>query len=177
LGGWWFDWGGLLLPALIEGAAGFLDAAVAEVVTELKGCREALAGKLVLAEPEVGEAAEVEAVGFSPGVLAVGRFRAVECIAGVPEGSAGVARGEERFGEGEAEVDGEPSEAAGVGEQDARFGFGDGLGEIAEMAVQFAGGVEAAELEIDISGAVGEGARVLEVAGGQRGIVGKEEPS
>ena len=55
-------------------------------------------------------------------------------------------RGEERLGESKAEIDGEPSEAAGVGEQNARFGFGDGLGKIAEMAVQFTGGEEAAEL-------------------------------
>jgi hypothetical protein len=75
-----------------------------EALAEFEGGGEALAGKLVLAEPEVGDAAEVETVGFSPGVLAVGRFRAVERIAGVLEGFAGVARGEECFGESDAEV-------------------------------------------------------------------------
>jgi hypothetical protein len=118
----------------------------------------------------------MEAVGFPPRVLAIGRFRAVERIAGVPEGLAGVARSEERFGESEAEIDGEPSEAAGVGEQDTGFGFGNGLGEIAEMAVQFAGGAEAAELELDVSRMVGEAAGVLKMLGGSGGIVGKEEP-
>ncbi len=101
-------------------------------------------------EAEVGEAAKVEAVGFSPGVLAVGCFGAVERVAGVLEGFVGVAGGEVGFGEGEAEVDGEFSEAAGVGEEDAGFGFGDGLGEIVNVAVEFAGGVEAAELEVDL---------------------------
>ena len=71
----------MLRRAKIEGAAGFVDAAVAEALADVEGCREPLAGKLVLAEPEVGDAAEVEAVGFSPGVLAVGRLGAVECIA------------------------------------------------------------------------------------------------
>jgi hypothetical protein len=28
--GWWFDWGGLLLTALVEGAARFVGVAVAE---------------------------------------------------------------------------------------------------------------------------------------------------
>ena len=123
---------------------------MAEALAEFEGGGEALAGEFVLAEAEVGDAAEVEAVGFSPGVLAVGVFGAVERVAGVLEGFAWVAGGEVGFGEGEAEVDGEFSEAAGVGEEDAGFGFGDGLGEIAEVAVEFAGGVEAAELEFDL---------------------------
>src|SRR5450432_1774445 len=104
----------------------------------------------------MSDAAEVEAVGFSPGVLAVGCFRAVECVAGVLEGFVGVAGGEVSFGQGEAEVYGVFSEAACVGEEDAGVGFGDGLGEIAEVTVEFGGGVEAAELEFDVARVVGE---------------------
>jgi hypothetical protein len=105
----------------------------------------------VFVEAEMSDTAEVEAVGFSPGVLAVWRFRAVERVAGVLESFVGVAGGEVGFGKGEAKVDGEFSESAGVGEQDASFGFGDGSGEIAEVAVEFAGAVEAAELEFDVA--------------------------
>jgi hypothetical protein len=119
----------------------------------------------------------VEAIGFSPGVLAVGGFGAVERVAGVLEGFVGVASGEVGFGECEAEVDGVFSEAAGVGKKDASLGFGDGLRETAEVTVEFAGGVEAVELEFDFTGAVGEGAGVLKVLGRFGRIVGKEEAS
>ena len=88
----------------------------------------------------------------------------------------GVARGEVGFGEGETEVDGGPSEAAGVGEEDAGFAFGDGLREIAEMAVEFGSGVEAAELELGLFGSIGEHPRVLKVLGGLGRIFGQEEP-
>jgi hypothetical protein len=54
---------------------------VAEVLAELEGGGEALAGELAFPEPQVRDAAEVEAVGFSPGVLAVGFFRKIECLA------------------------------------------------------------------------------------------------
>jgi hypothetical protein len=86
-----------------------------------------------------------------------------------------VAGREEGFGEGDAEVNGEPSEAAGVSEKDAGFGFGDGLAEIVEVTVEFAGGVEAAELESHLSGTVSERAGVLKVLGGLGGIVRQEE--
>jgi hypothetical protein len=84
---------------LVEGAAGFFDAAVAEALADFEGGGEALAGEFVFAEPEVSDAAEVEAVGFPPGVLAVGRFRAVERVAGVLESFVGVGGGEVGFGE------------------------------------------------------------------------------
>lgn len=161
---------------MVEGAAGFFDAAVSEALAGFEGGGEALAGEFVFAEAEVRDAAEMETVGFAPGILAVRRFRTVERVASVLEGFVGVPGGEVGFGEGEAEVDGEFSEAAGVGEEDAGFGFGDGLREIAEMAVEFACGVEAAELEVDYAGAGGEGAGVFEVLDGSGGIVGKEEP-
>jgi hypothetical protein len=147
---------------------------VAEALAELEGGGEALAGEVGFVEPEVSHAAEVEAVGFSPGVLAVGRFRAVEGVAGVLEGFMGVAGSEVGFGEGEAEVDGEPSEAASISEEDASFGFSDGLGGIAEMAVEFAGGMGAAELELDHPGAIYKGAGILEVLAGLGGIVRKQ---
>jgi len=46
------------------------------------------------------------------------------------------------------------------------------LREITEVAVEFGGGVEAAELEINLSRAVCEGPGILEVLGGLDGIVG-----
>jgi hypothetical protein len=55
-----------LSAALIEGAAGFVDAAVAELLAKFEGGGEALAGEFLLAEALVGDAAEVEAVSFSP---------------------------------------------------------------------------------------------------------------
>ena len=109
----------------------------------------------------MGDAAEVQAIGLSPSILAIRMFGAVEPGAGIMQGLAGVAGGEVRFGEGQAEVDREFSEAASVRQQDASFGFRDGLRVIAEVALEFAGGVEAAELEFDGTGAVGEGAGVL----------------
>jgi hypothetical protein len=66
-----------------KGAASLFDAAVAQALAQFEGGGEALARELVFAEPKVSDAAEVEAVGLSPGVLAVGRFRAVERVAGV----------------------------------------------------------------------------------------------
>jgi len=147
---------------------------VAKAFADFEGGGESLAGKFVFAEAEVGDAAEVEAVGFSPGVLAVGDLGTVECVAGVLECFVGVACGDVGFGEGEAEIDGVFSEAAGVGEEDAGFGFGDGLGEIAEVAVEFTGGVEAAELEVYRAGAIGKGAGVLKVHSGLAGIIGEE---
>jgi hypothetical protein len=160
---------------LFESTPGFFDAAVAEGLADFEGGGESLPGEFVLAQAEVSDAAEMEAVGFSPGVLAVGRFRAVERVAGVLEGFMGVTGGEVGFGQGEAEVDGVFSEAAGVGEEDAGFGFGDGLGEVVEVTIQFGGGVEAAELELDIARAVGEGAGLLKVLGRLGGILRKEE--
>jgi hypothetical protein len=61
---------------------------------------------------------------------------------------AGVEQG---FSEGEADVDGVFAETAGVRQQDAGFGFGNGLEVIAQMSMEFAGCMEAAELEVDIS--------------------------
>jgi hypothetical protein len=112
---------------------------VAEALAELEGGGEALAGELALAKPQVGESAEVETVGLSPGVLAVGMLRAVERIAGVLQGFAGITSGEERFCQREAEIDRELSEAAGVRQENAGFRFGDGLQVIAQMPVEFAG--------------------------------------
>ena len=149
---------------------------MAEALAECECGGEALAGEFAFAEAEVGEAAEVETIGLSPGVFAIGVFGAIERVAGVLEGFACVAGGEVRFSEREADVDGVPSEAAGVRQEDAGIGFGDGLGVIAKMLVEFAGRVEAAELEFDYAGAVGEGAGVLKVPRGLGGIVRKEEP-
>ena len=59
---------------MFESTPGFFDAAVAQVLADFEGGGESLPVELVLAEPEVSDAAEVEAVGFSPGILAVGRF-------------------------------------------------------------------------------------------------------
>jgi hypothetical protein len=136
---------------------------VSEALAEFECGGEALAGQFGLAEKHVSDAAEVETVGASPGVLKVRVLGAVERVAGVLEGFARVAGREVSFGEGEADVDGVFSEAASVGEEDAGVGFGDGLGVIAEVAIEFGGGVEAAELELDVSGAIGEGAGVLKM--------------
>jgi hypothetical protein len=161
------------LSALVEGATGFIDAAVSEAFAEFEGGGEALAGELAFAKAQVGDAAKVETVGLSPGVLAVRCFRKIEGLAGVLEGFMGVARREVGLGEGEAEVDGVFSEAASVGEEDASFGFGDGLGMIAEVALEFAGGVEAPELEFDLTREAGEGAGVLKMSGGLGRVAGK----
>ncbi|MDP2996465.1 MAG: hypothetical protein Q8N47_03180 [Bryobacterales bacterium] len=141
---------------------------MAQAFAEFEGGGEALAGKFALAEPQVGkfalaepqvgEAAEVETVRLPPGVLAVRVLGAVERVAGVLKGFARIAGGEVGFGQGEADVDRVLPEAAGVRQEDAGFALGDGLMEIAEVPVEFAGGVERAELEFDISGAAGEGA-------------------
>ena len=87
-----------------KSAPSLLDAAVAQALTQFESGGEALSRELVFAEPLVSDAAEVETIGFAPGVLAVRRFRAVERIAGVLKGFVGVAGGEVRFGEGEPEV-------------------------------------------------------------------------
>jgi hypothetical protein len=69
---------------------------------------------------------------------------------------ASVAGREQRFGEGEAEVDREFSEATRVCEEDASLRFGNSLGIIPEMQLKLAGRVEAAELEFDVPGPVGK---------------------
>ena len=148
---------------------------MAELFAEFEGSGEALAGELGFFEANVSETTEVEAVGLAPGVSAIGGFGEVEGFAGVLEGLLRFRGGEVGFSEGEAEVDGEFSEAAGVGEEDAGFGFGDGLGVVAEVTVEFGGGVEAAQLELDLAGAVGKGAGFLKVLGGLGGIIWEEE--
>ena len=158
--------------AKVEGTAGFLDASMAEALPDFERGGEALAGQLALAESQVGHAAEVQAVGLSPGILAVRVHGAVERFAGILEGFVRIAGGEVRFGEGQAEVDRECPEAAGVCQEDAGFSFCDGLWVIAEVALEFAGGWEAAELEFNVAGAVGERAGVLEMMGSLGGIVG-----
>ena len=55
------------------------------------------------------------------------------------------------------------------------FAFRDGLRVIAEVALEFAGGLEAAELEFDSAGVVGESAGVLQVLGGLGGIVRNQQ--
>jgi hypothetical protein len=72
--------------ALREGLARFLDASMAEALADFESRSETLTRQLALPEPQMGESAEVQAVGFAPGVLAVGMFRAVEGLAGVLKG-------------------------------------------------------------------------------------------
>ena len=116
----------------------------------LRGC-EALPGQLALAEAQVSHPAEVQAVGLSPGILAIRLFGAVERAAGILQSFPGVAGGEVRFGKGETEVDGVFPESASVRKQDAGLAFRNGLRVIAEVAAEFAGGLEAAESEFDVS--------------------------
>ena len=78
---------------------------MAEALADFERGGEALDGKFALPKLVVGDPAEVETVGLSPGVLAIGMFGAVESVAGVSESFARVAGGEESFGEGEAEID------------------------------------------------------------------------
>jgi hypothetical protein len=160
----------------LQGTAGFFDAAMVEFFADLEGGGEATAGELALAEALVSDAAPVQAVGFAPGVLAIGMFGAVERLAGVLQGALGFAGGEQGFGEREAKVDGEFPEAAGVGEEDAGFGFFDRLGVVAEVALEFAGGMEAAELEFDFAGVVGKGAGVFQMMRGLSRVVGDKQP-
>ena len=51
---------------------------MAEVFAEFEGGGEALAGQLALAEPQMRETAEVEAVRLPPGIVTVRLFGAVE---------------------------------------------------------------------------------------------------
>ena len=83
---------------------------------------------------------------------------------------AGIAGGEVGFGESQTKVDGVFPEAASVRQEDTGLSFGYGLGIIAEVALEFAGGIETAELEFDGARAVGEGAGVLQVLGSLGGI-------
>ena len=122
---------------------------------------KALAGEFGFAEAEVGEAAEVETVGLTPGVLAVGFDGEIEGFAGGLKSFLKVAGGEVGFGERDTDIDGVFAKAAAVGEKDAGFAFGDRLGKVAEMAIKFAGGLEAAELEFDFAGFFGECAGAL----------------
>jgi len=116
---------------------------MAQVLAQLESGSEALAGEFGLAEALVGYAAEVQTVGFSPGVLAIGFFREIERFTGVLQRFVRVAHDEASLGEGEPEVDGIFSEAAGVGQEDAGFGFVDGLRVVSEMPLDFAACVEA----------------------------------
>jgi hypothetical protein len=117
---------------------------VAEALAEVEGCGQTLPGELFFAEPQVGDAAEVQAIGLSPGVLAIRVFGTVERVAGVLEGLSCVTGREERFGEGEAEVDGVFPEAAGICQEDAGLGFGNRLRVVSQMPKDVAGRVEAA---------------------------------
>jgi hypothetical protein len=144
---------------------------MAQPLAEFECGGETLAGEFAFAEPQVGEPTEVETVGPSPSVLAVGVFRAVERVASVLEGFARVSSREERFGERKAELDRVFSETASIGQKDAGFGFGNRLRVISQMPVKFAGRVEAAELEIDYAGVAGECTGFLKVLGSLGWIV------
>ena len=140
-----------------KSAARFLGTAVAQALAEFKGGGQTLAGQFALTQADMGEGAEVETIRFSPGVLAIGVSGAVERVAGALEGFVCVACRQVRFSEREADVDGKPSEAAGVRQKDAGIGFSDRPGVIAKALKQLGCCVEAAELEFDHTGAVGEG--------------------
>jgi hypothetical protein len=128
--------------------------------------------QFAFAEAQVGDAAEVQPVGLSPSILAIRLFGAVERVARILQGLASVAGGEVRFGKRQTEIDGVLSEPASVRQEDASFGFCDGLRVIAEVELKFGGSMEAAELEFDFAGAVGEGAGVAQVSRGLGGIIG-----
>ncbi|HME10241.1 MAG TPA: hypothetical protein VKG25_24525, partial [Bryobacteraceae bacterium] len=129
---------------------------MAQALAQFEGGGEALAGEFGLAEALVGDAAEVQTVGFSPCVTAIGFFREIERFAGVLQRFVRVAHDEAGFGEGEPEVDGIFSETAGIGQEDTGLGFLNGLRVVSEMPLDFAGCVEGTELEFDLSRAVGE---------------------
>jgi hypothetical protein len=86
--------------AEVESAAGFFDASVAQTLPDFQCGGEALDSQFALAEAQVGHAAEVQAVGLPPGILAMRMFGAVERVAGILEGLAGVAGSEVGFGKG-----------------------------------------------------------------------------
>ena len=140
---------GFLRTAKLQRPPRFFDAPMPKPLAKIERGSQALFGKFLFTEAQVGETAEVETGGASPGVLTVRVLGAVERVAGVLEGFASVAGGEVSFGECEADVDGVSSEAAGVGEEDAGVGLGYGLGVIAEMAVEFGGCVSTTELKFD----------------------------
>ena len=160
-----------------RGRDGFLRCGHGRVFREGESGGEALAGEFGFAETEMGEAAEVETVGLAPGVLAIGFDGEIEGFAGGLESFLKVAGREVGFGEGGADIDRVFAEAAGVGEEDAGFAFGDGLGKIAEMAMNFAGGLEAAELEIDGTGFLGEFARLFQMFCRRRRLIGRKQAS
>jgi hypothetical protein len=150
---------------------------VAELLAKFKCGGEALAGKVALAEAHMGDAAEVESVSFAPGIGAVGFLGAVESFAGVLQGLASIASGEEDFGKSDAKFDRVPAETAGVSQQDASISFLDRFGIVLEVELKFEGGLEAAELELDIACVVGEGARILEMLGRLSVVIGDPEAS
>jgi len=141
-------------------------------LAQLQRRTEPLPRQLPLAEPQMSHAAEVQSIRLSPGILAIRLFGAVERVAGILQGLARIADGEIRFGKGQTNVDGVLPEPASVRQQDAGFAFRDGLRVIAEVALEFAGGVEATELQFGAARAVGEGSGILQVLGSFRWIVG-----
>jgi hypothetical protein len=63
-----------LRAAEIKGAAGFFDASVAQALAQSQGSSQALAGKLALPQPQMGQTAKVETIGLSPGIRTVRMF-------------------------------------------------------------------------------------------------------
>ena len=148
---------------------------MAEPLAEFQCGGESLESQLALAEAQVRDAAEVETVGLSPGILTVRMLGAVESFAGVLEGFARVTSRKQYLGEGEAEVDREFSESAGVGQKKARFGLDDRLRVVLNLCLDFRGRSKAAELEIDVSGAVGECAGFLQALSSLCEVIRKKE--
>jgi hypothetical protein len=165
-----------LRAASSKSTAGFFDASVAEAFAEFEGGGEALAAQFALAELQVRETAEVETVRFAPGILTVWVFGAVEGIASILQGFVRVTGREEGFSENDAEVDREPPEVTGVCQEDAGFSFGNSLRVVREMKLEFAGRVEAAKLEFNTSGAVGELTSILKAPASLSRIVWNKNP-
>ena len=123
-------------PIEFAEGGGFLRAAVAGAFAEFEGSRSGARGRgpgsLRWAMPQKWRPSAFPRRTGSWGVQGGRRYGR----------SGGAHAAKAGFGEGEAEVDGELATASSA--RRYQFGFGDGLGVVAEMTVEFSGGVETA---------------------------------
>lgn len=129
---------------MVEGTLGFVGFGMCEFCAEGEGGGETLAGEFGLAEAEMGDAAEVQGIGLTPGVLAFGMLGEVEGVTGGLESFLILVGGKVGPCEGDADIAGILAESTAVGEDDTGFAFGDGSREIAQVNGEFAGGLKTA---------------------------------
>src|SRR5262249_12833430 len=141
---------------LCEGAAGLVDAGVAEALSQFERRGQSLAGQFAFAKAEVGDATEVQPVSLAPGVPAVRSLGAVKCGASMLEGPGGCSRDKQALRQSHAQFDGVLAKAATIGKKNAGLAFRYRLREIAESTLQFARGAKASQLQLHDTRARGE---------------------